>query len=242
MTTTTATTTTTNDDDISSSSTILHKPLVLLSSNGDGSIVSLYENVIPPADAAALLTELSDSLPWKVEHDQFGPQSRATCYVGDPDCVFTYVGLRLDPKPWPESLTKVRAIVAKACGISTSTLLSACLVNHYPKGQGAYIPWHYDEVRAHGPDNIVACLSLGGPRRFQLRLRTTRVITDDRLLPSGSVLLMQGTTQEHYEHCLPLSTIDDPHRISLTFRSIVPGYEQGCKEIVVDQCCATTTH
>jgi alkylated DNA repair dioxygenase AlkB len=235
-----------------SSSPIWHTPLVKDDDGRGGSIVSLYEHVISEADAAALLTELSDSLPWKVEHDQFGPQSRATCYFGDPDCVFTYVGLQLDPKPWPESLWKLKAIVAKACSgcddgdDSTRPTFTACLVNHYPKGEGAFIPWHYDEVRAHyGPENIVACLSLGGPRRFQLRLRTTGVVIEDRLLPSGSVLLMQGTTQEHYEHCLPLmntstGTNDDPHRISLTFRSIVPGYEQGCKEIALDQCCATT--
>jgi len=43
-------------------------------------------------------------------------------------------------------------------------------------------------------------------------------------LETGSVLLMAGRAQEVFEHELPLRP-DDPHRISLTFRSIVPGYE-----------------
>ena len=67
------------------------------------------------------------------------------------------------------------------------------------------------------------------------------------LQPSGSLLLMIGNVQEHYEHCLPL--MDDkedvnPQRISLTFRSIVPGYETFMKQqqsnnnnVASDLCC-----
>eukprot|EP00966_Prymnesium_polylepis_P095272 2206612-Prymnesium_polylepis.1 len=43
-------------------------------------------------------------------------------------------------------------------------------------------------------------------------------------LEAGSVLVMAGLTQEVFEHELPLRP-GDPHRISLTFRSIVAGYE-----------------
>eukprot|EP00980_Cylindrotheca_fusiformis_P022770 scaffold9734_cov73-Cylindrotheca_fusiformis.AAC.1 len=59
------------------------------------------------------------------------------------------------------------------------------------------------------------------------------------MLESGSVLLMKGDVQEHYEHCLPLQKGDDnlkegnPLRISLTFRSIVPGFETD-REIATD--------
>ena len=37
----------------------------------------------------------------------------------------------------------------------------ASLLNHYPASHG-YIPWHWDEVRAHGDARIVASVSLGG--------------------------------------------------------------------------------
>jgi alkylated DNA repair dioxygenase AlkB len=75
-------------------------------------------------------------------------------------------------------------------------------VNLYPFGEG-HIPWHNDEVCAHGRDKIVASLSLGGPRRFQLRRRRDvdgghnieQELVFDQLLPSGSVLLMKGNTQ-----------------------------------------------
>lgn len=81
----------------------------------------------------------------------------------------------------------------------------------------------------------------------------------DLWLPSGSLLmLMKGNVQEHYEHCLPLvaeteeesnegnkansknyNTVINPLRISLTFRSIVPGYEENRQEVASDLCCST---
>jgi len=221
-------------------------PLVSSADDDNNAIVSLHENVISLAEADSLLTELSQTLNWKIENDNWGPQSRATCYYGESDdCVFTYVGLSLTPHPWTKTLQKLRNVVAKACGIDPPQILTACLANHYPIGEG-HIPWHYDEVRAHAPHKIVASLSIGGPRRFQLRRRSnnnnnnTKIeILEDRLLPSGSVLLMRGSAQEKYEHCVPLTSDQDPHRISLTFRSIIPGCEQG-KEIAVDQCCTSS--
>ena len=41
-----------------------------------------------------------------------------------------------------------------------------------------------------------------------------------------SFIVGRGRTQEAFEHELPLRP-GDGHRISLTFRSIVPGFEDG---------------
>jgi alkylated DNA repair dioxygenase AlkB len=230
--------------------------------DSEGCFVALYEDVLSSDEAAsAMLHHLHRHIPWKVESDDYGQQSRPTYYVGDHNCVFTYVGLRLDPNAWTDALSQAREAVETACQhlIPPSTL-TACLLNLYPPGQG-FIPWHYDEVRAHGgTETIIAALSLGGPRRFQLRKRNHQpadadaadaadgsceeppmVVVFDQLLPSGSLLVMKGSkTQECYEHTLPLETGNDkddaPLRISLTFRSIVPGYEQE-HDIATDRCC-----
>lgn len=212
------------------------KPLtetILISS--ESSLVSLYENVLSTNESSCLVQELSSNIPWKIETDDFGTQTRPTCYYGDPNCVFTYVGLRLEPNPWHDSIKALRDRVATACGMDTS-ILTACLVNKYPSEEG-YIPWHYDEIRAHGESKIVASLSLGGPRRFCLRSRENGAMIADLELAQGSVLLMKGDVQENFEHCLPLDENKaNPLRISLTFRSIVPGFEQG-REIATDACC-----
>jgi alkylated DNA repair dioxygenase AlkB len=246
------------NDDNNNNNRIIHTPIVTYDTI-EGSIVSLYENVLSWEESHQCLEELRTTIPFQIHTDSFGEQSRPTCYYGDdPTCIFTYVGLTLQPRPWPSLLLKLRRRVTDAVGrhyqqddhnlSSLPSPLTACLVNLYPYGQG-HIPWHYDEVRAHGPDKIVASLSLGGPRRFQLRRRRPpesirNEETDneegelifDHYLPSGSVLLMKGNTQHYYEHCLPGDGDLDPLRISLTFRSIVPGYERD-KEIATDKCC-----
>jgi 2OG-Fe(II) oxygenase superfamily len=140
--------------------------------------VLLIEDVLSLEESIRYLHLLStEFIPWKVEVDNFGVQTQQTCYFGDPGAVFLYVGLRLVPQegPWPACLDELRRAVLEACGLSSSPpyVLTACLANRYMEGEG-YIPWHYDEVCAHGPQKVVASLSLGGPRRFQLRRRHRR--------------------------------------------------------------------
>ena len=225
--------------------------------------------------AKHLLTQLHKDLPWNVETDAFGPQGRATCYFADHDCVFSYVGLRLTPVAsshalWPPALDQLRKRVQRVIHTtddnsisskSSSVSLTACLANLFADDHD-HIPFHYDEVRAHGPSKTVATLSLGGPRLFCWRPRRRHDVTNDDptiindnptinnlWLPSGSILLMQGPTQDYYEHALPAAidtTQDDSPtmnatttRISLTFRSIVPGYEDG-RAIATDQCTTSS--
>ena len=86
--------------------------------------------------------------------------------------------------------------------------------------------WHSDETRASAADNLIATVSLGGARRFCLK-HPGSGRTVERVLAPGSLLVMSGATQEHWLHRLPLDPGPGraPHRISLTFRSILPGWE-----------------
>ena len=138
-------------------------------------------------------------------------------------------GLRLAPKPWPAPLFAARDKVGKAIGVN-HYFLRGCLCNDYGRGEG-HIPWHADEVRAHGHAKTVASLSLGGSRLFRLRDKATGDLLAEVDLPPGSVLLMSGDAQAKYEHELPLLGPNDPERTSCTFRSIVPGFEDAWDKI-----------
>lgn len=193
-----------------------------------GCRVRYHRGALSEIESAELLQELRIALPWSRKHDRFGPQSRRTYYCGDAGCTFSFVGISLAPHRWPRCVLRARARVARAIGCA-ATELSGCLLNEYPDGEGS-IGWHFDEVRAHGPDKLVASLSLGGPRLFQLRSRADATGAGgassacELELEPGSVLLMAGHTQELYEHSLPLR-MGDAFRISLTFRSIMAGFE-----------------
>eukprot|EP00962_Isochrysis_galbana_P024563 scaffold7548_cov126-Isochrysis_galbana.AAC.7 len=185
-------------------------------------------------EQAAALLECMQQLPWRREVDEFGPHARRTFYCGDAQCDFHFCGLQLQPQKWPKQLAALRPSVEAACGLPPGSL-TACLANDYPAGDG-FIPWHHDEVRAHGELRAVASLSLGAPRCFRMRRRRGANVQDGGSagrsegvaqveLSSGDVFLMTGDCQDHLEHELPLRHADG-HRISLTFRSIVPGFEQ----------------
>ena len=201
--------------------------------------------VLSPEDAAAAFESLH-SLPFRCETDEFGPQARETYYCGDPGTDFAFCGLHLCPQgEWPAQLVALRTKVEAACGLPTGAL-TGCLANDYPAGKGS-IPWHSDEVRAHGDLRAVASLSLGAPRRFRLRRRCGQdsggaddaAVLAEVELRGGDVLLMSGDCQSHLEHELPLRPTDG-HRISLTFRSIVPGFEEARRRLAPPPAPGTT--
>lgn len=191
--------------------------------------VAYHRGVLSAADADALMTRLVDELPWRVHSDDFGEQGRPTFFCGDDGCAFAFVGCKHDPNPWPPALDALRPSLEAKLGIPRRSL-TACLLNNYPRGAG-HIPFHSDEVRAHGHKRIVASLSLGGPRAFRLRCKKTKDEIAALKLEPGSVLLMTGDAQDKFEHELPLDGGADPPRVSCTFRSIVPGFEEAWAEI-----------
>ena len=190
--------------------------------------VSYHPDVLAGAAAAALFAELDAGVPWAVHADDFGAQGRPTYYCGDDDCVFSFVGCRHEPRPWPPALDALRPSLEAALALPPRSL-TACLLNRYAAGAG-HIPFHSDEVRAHGFKRVVASLSLGGPRTFRLRRKATGDDVADLALASGSALVMTGDAQDDYEHELPLRG-GDAARISCTFRSIVPGFERAWEHI-----------
>jgi alkylated DNA repair dioxygenase AlkB len=143
-----------------------------------GCFVAYYENFLSLETQEALFENLRDTLDWNVETDDFGPQDRKSYYMADDDCIFKYVGLKLEPNPWVQQVREVkeqanesfRTIVAKRLSLEEGPdqNVTACLVNNYEEG-GSFIPWHFDEVRAHGQAKLVLSVSLGGTRTFELQ-------------------------------------------------------------------------
>ena len=80
--------------------------------------------------------------------------------------------------------------------------------------------FHADDEPELGRNPIVPSLSLGGTRRFVLRHnQSRRKIEYD--LSHGSLLLMAGTLQHFWQHCLPKTAEPVGERINLTFRKIL---------------------
>ena len=78
------------------------------------------------------------------------------------------------------------------------------------------VAWHGDRIPREIVEPIVAIISLGGPRTLRLRPKgggTSRPF----VLHSGDLVVMGGTSQRTWEHCVPKTAHALP-RVSIQFR------------------------
>ncbi len=91
--------------------------------------------------------------------------------------------------------------------------------NYYRTGADS-VAWHGDRLRHTQVDPIVAIVSVGAPRPFQLRPRGGGSSLSF-LLGQGDLLVMGGAAQHDWEHAVPKVAVAGP-RISITFRHGAP--------------------
>ncbi|TGE20589.1 alpha-ketoglutarate-dependent dioxygenase AlkB [Hymenobacter aquaticus] len=192
----------------------------LLLPNAD---VWLDEQFLPEPAAAALLTELTQTIAWRQESIMlFGkavPQPRLTAWHGDAGTRYSYSGLVWEPEPWTPALQLLRTQVEAA----TQATFNSVLLNLYRAGPDS-MGWHADDEPELGPAPVIASLSLGATRRFRLRPRRPLLTPHAPVsldLTSGSLLLMRGATQQHWQHAVPKTSKSVGPRLNLTFRRII---------------------
>jgi alkylated DNA repair dioxygenase AlkB len=181
----------------------------------DGGVLLYHAHFLSPDEADALFADLKDKSPWKQEISSFGrPFPRLTAYHADPGVTYRYSGVEHQASPWPDYLVPVRRRVEEAAQAPFNSLL----LNYYRDGSDS-IGYHSDDEPELGLNPIVPSISLGGTRRFVLRhVRTREKLTFE--LTHGSLLLMAGTTQHHWQHAVPKTSAAVGERINLTFRNI----------------------
>lgn len=199
----------------------LHTPN-LLPEQGD---VRYHGPVLSSADADRFFSALIENIEW--QHDEvvmFGKTvvtARKVSWHGNAGCDYAYAGRLKKAKAWTGELLELRARVQECTGVEFNSVLLN-LYHHGGEGMG----WHTDDEAALGPNNTIASLSLGAERRFCFRHKTTRQ-TIQCLLEHGSLLVMSGSTQSHWQHSLPKSAQVKTPRINLTFRRILSQTKAG---------------
>ena len=130
---------------------------------------------------------------------------------------YGYSNTQRTARPWTPDLLMLKEWVEQQSGES----YNACLLNLYSDGNVG-LAWHSDAERELKPQGAIASISLGAERRFLFRHKQSRETREVRL-QHGSLLVMKGTTQEHWLHSLPpMARVTTP-RINLTFRTILAG-------------------
>lgn len=118
--------------------------------------------------------------------------------------------------PWTPELLEIRTRVEPLAG----TTFDAVLLNYYRDGRDS-VSWHDDEDRTPGKNMIVASVSIGQERIFDIRLKADHSQKTSILLQNGSYLLMKGDFQSRYDHRIAKSTKPMGPRINLTFRRLL---------------------
>ena len=169
--------------------------------------------------ADALFEALHRETPWEQHRLKiFGRDvgsPRLSCWVGDEGTAYKYSGTLFEPHAWTPTLAVLRDELAARFDLRFNSVLA----NLYRDGRDS-MGWHSDDEPELGKTPEIASLSLGAPRRFRLRSRTTQEIALSIDLAHGSLLVMRGATQRLYQHDLP-RTARAGARINLTFRAIL---------------------
>jgi alkylated DNA repair dioxygenase AlkB len=101
----------------------------------------------------------------------------------------------------------------------TNEQFNSVLVNQYRNGSDG-VAWHSDDENELGTDPIIASISLGEERQFQLKHKRNKQLKKSLILPHGSLLLMGKKTQLNWFHQVPKSKRNLTPRINLTYRLI----------------------
>ena len=119
-------------------------------------------------------------------------------------------------QPWTPGLLAVRARLETLLGIGFDYVF----VNRYRDGRDS-VAWHGDHDGTADPQLVIASLSLGATREFDLRpkresgLRPRMLAVD---VAHGDLIVMAGETQRMWEHRVRKDAHVHEERINLTFR------------------------
>lgn len=178
-----------------------------------------YPNFLKKEKADFYFEKLLQETPWQQDDITiFGKkiaQPRLTALYGNLRKTYSYSGITMEPLPWNARISQLKEELETFINHSFTTVL----LNLYRNEKDSN-GWHADNEKELGKDPIIASISLGETRKFQIKHTTNKNIKCDLLLEHGSLLVMKEGSQLHYKHQLPKSSQPKNERINLTFRTI----------------------
>ena len=144
------------------------------------------------------------------------PLPRLCAWYADADCSYGYSGIYMQPKPWNTMLNWIRDQLSQHAEYQFNSVL----LNWYRSGND-HMSWHADDEPELGRNPVIASVNFGASRRFLLRRNDDHQHKIEIPLRHGSLLVMSGALQHHWQHRVPKQASLKDSRINLTFRHIV---------------------
>jgi len=171
---------------------------------------------LAPSDADRLFEELKIEIDWHrvVVNTPGGPQTvpRMISWHADEGLTYSYSGLTHQWRPWTPALAEVRDLLLAKTGIRYNGVLA----NFYEHERDS-VSMHADDEDDMEEGAPIASVSLGYPRDFVVKHMVTK---SRHVIPleHGSLIVMEGLTQQVSRHGIPKSRRTCGPRINLTFR------------------------
>ncbi|MDA9066236.1 alpha-ketoglutarate-dependent dioxygenase AlkB [Flavobacteriales bacterium] len=197
---------------------MFNEPLDIKIPNGK---IIFHEGFFSLEESHRLMQSLIKTIDWtQDEVIVYGKRHkipRLNAWYGDEGKVMKYSGLSLEPKTWTKELLEIKSKIEEASG----TKFNSCLLNYYRDGKDG-MGWHQDNEKELGINPIIASVTFGETRPFQLKHISNKELKKvDIPLSNGSLLTMAGETQHYWKHQIPKTTKTLESRINLTFRQIL---------------------
>lgn len=195
-----------------------------------------------PSVSNQILEDLTNDIAWQQgEITLFGKkllEPRLSAWYGDAGKTYTYSGKKQEPLAWNEPLLMIKTSienylqqpslnsffqketpsVPSLSGFRAS-IFNSVLCNFYRNGNDS-MGWHQDNEPELGRNPVIASVNFGESRRFLFRRKEDKTVKHELLLTHGSLLIMAGAMQHHWQHAVPKEPKRTHRRINLTFRHI----------------------
>jgi alkylated DNA repair dioxygenase AlkB len=182
-------------------------------------IVNYYGKIFSDDEALFYFEKMMNDIEWKndeaIIYGRHIITKRKAAWYGDRKYSYTYSNTTKHALPWTKELIELKKRVEEI----TQATFNSCLLNLYHDGNEG-MAWHSDDEKSLGKNTTIASLSFGAERKFSLKHKLTKENVS-LVLESGSLLVMKGSTQTHWQHSLPKTTKVKTPRVNLTFRTIV---------------------
>ena len=169
--------------------------------------------------ADELFKKLKTEVPWQQDDikvfNKVYAQPRLTALYGNEGKPYGYSNIVMQPHNWSPLIMFIKTEIEIICQENFTTVL----LNNYRNGKDSN-GWHADNEKELGRNPIIASVSFGAARVFQMKHNTIKDLKQNITLEHGSLLIMKGTTQHFWKHQIPKTAKPINERINLTFRII----------------------
>ena len=182
--------------------------------------VAIYRNFFNKVESDQIFQELLSKIKWRQDKMKlYGKEfelPRLTAWYGDDGKSYTFSGIPMNPDAWTPTLLSIKSRIEEV----TQAKFNSVLLNLYRTERDG-VSWHSDDEPELGKNPMIASVSFGETRRFQLRHKLDKSLDKVEItLTHGSLLIMKGSTQHFWQHQIPKSAKSLRERINLTFRII----------------------